>query len=192
MTSPLWRDIGLVLAAGEGCRYGQPKAAVIWQGERLVDRSIRLLHEAGCAQVVVVLGAWVQALEGCRSIVNPHWSSGMASSLRCGLGALAEANEDSFAPPVRAIITLVDLPGMTAEAIRRVRARPESLVAACYGGQRGHPVLIGRQHWPDLEACLTGDQGAGPYLKQQAQELCLVEVGDIATGADLDHPFEVS
>jgi CTP:molybdopterin cytidylyltransferase MocA len=29
-----WRDMGLVLAAGAGRRYGEPKAAVLWQGER--------------------------------------------------------------------------------------------------------------------------------------------------------------
>lgn len=190
MKTPLWRDIGLVLAAGAGRRYGEPKAGVIWQGERLVDRSIRLLHQAGCGEVVVVLGAWVRVLEGCRSIVNPHWSSGMASSLRCGLGALAKDPRDDLAPPVRAVITLVDLPGLTAEAIRRVRLRQESLVAACYGGQRGHPVLIGEPHWPALEAGLAGDYGAGAYLKEHGEELCLVEVGDIATSEDLDHPCD--
>ena len=180
--------MGLVLAAGAGRRYGEPKAAVLWQGERLVDRSIRLLRQAGCEEVVVVLGAWVAPLDRCRSIVHPHWSSGMASSLRCGLAAMAGTNMDAQASPLRAVITLVDLPGLTAEAILRARSRPESLVAACYAGHRGHPVLIGQDHWPRLQSSLRGDRGAGSYLKEHSQALKLVEVGDVATGDDLDRP----
>jgi nicotine blue oxidoreductase len=184
--------MGLVLAAGAGRRYGEPKAGVLWQGERLVDRAIRLLHQAGCEDVIVVLGAWVAPLDDCRSIVNPHWSSGMASSLRCGLGAMAGASMDDLAPPMRAVITLVDLPGLTAEAILRVRSRHESLVAACYSGHRGHPVLIGEEHWLGLKTCLRGDRGAGFYLKEHSQDLQLVEVGDVATGDDLDRPQDWS
>ncbi len=51
MTAELWWDIGMVLAAGAGRRYGQPKAGVQFQGERLVDRAVRVLTEGGCKQV---------------------------------------------------------------------------------------------------------------------------------------------
>ena len=184
-----WRDIGLVLAAGAGRRYGEPKAGVVWQGERLVDRAVRLLRQGGCGEVVVVLGAWLADLEGCRVLVNPHWANGMASSLRCGLQLLGTQIGNPPAPPVRAVITLVDLPGLTAEAILRVRTRPEALVAACYAGERGHPVLIGQDHWPGVITSLQGDRGAGTYLANHSQDLCLVEVGDIASGYDLDQPL---
>ncbi len=180
--------MGLVLAAGAGRRYGEPKAGVIWQGERLVDRSVRLLRQAGCGEVVVVLGAWQADLTGCRSIVNPDWSQGMASSLRCGLEALRAEIGDSKAVPARAVITLVDLPGLTAEAILRVRSSPDALVAACYAGERGHPVLIAENHWPGVVASLQGDRGAGAYLANHRQDLRLVEVGDCASGEDLDVP----
>jgi len=75
--------MGLVLAAGAGRRYGEPKAAVLWQGERFVDRSIRLLHQAGCEEVVVVLGAWVAPLERCRAIVNPQWDGFIVALWTC-------------------------------------------------------------------------------------------------------------
>jgi nicotine blue oxidoreductase len=95
---------------------------------------------------------------------------------------------DALAAPMRAVITLVDLPGLTAEAILRVRSRSESLVAACYAGHRGHPVLIGQDHWLGVKSSLQGDLGAGFYLKEHSQALKLVEVGDVATGDDLDQP----
>ncbi|MFM8895280.1 MAG: NTP transferase domain-containing protein, partial [Actinomycetales bacterium] len=48
---------GLVLAAGSGSRFGQPKAGVLIDGERLVDRAVRILSQAGADPVLVVLGA---------------------------------------------------------------------------------------------------------------------------------------
>ncbi len=48
---------GLVLAAGGGRRYGGPKALVHHEGSLLVERAVRTVRDAGCAPVVVVLGA---------------------------------------------------------------------------------------------------------------------------------------
>ena len=183
-----FQDLGLVLAAGAGRRFGQPKAGVVFNGERLVDRSIRILHQAGCQSVTVVLGAWIQPLTSCRVVVNQHWSSGLASSLRCGLQALSveDMQTDSFSK--RAVITLVDLPGLTGPAVKTVLSIQESLVAATYRGQQGHPVVIAQSHWPCLISCLEGDRGAGAYLKKHRNELRLVEVGHLASGEDWDEP----
>ena len=183
-----FQNLGLVLAAGAGRRFGQPKAGVVFNGERLVDRSIRILHQAGCQSVTVVLGAWIQPLTCCRVVVNQHWSSGLASSLRCGLQALSveDVQPDSFSK--RAVITLVDLPGLTGPAVRTVLDNQKSLVAATYRGQQGHPVVIAQSHWPCLISSLEGDRGAGAYLKKHRNELRLVEVGHLASGEDWDEP----
>jgi len=183
-----FQDLGLVLAAGAGRRFGQPKAGVVFNGERLVDRSIRLLHQAGCQSVTVVLGAWIQPLRACRVVVNQHWSSGLASSLRCGLQALSVEDGQPDTCRKRAVITLVDLPGLTGPAIKTVLGVQESLVAATYRGQQGHPVVIAQSHWPCLISCLEGDRGAGAYLKKHRNELRLVEVGHLASGEDWDEP----
>lgn len=170
-------DAGVVLAAGEGRRFGGPKAAYVHDGERLVDRAVRVLREAGCEPVVVVLGAWVGDVPGAQVVVNPDWGRGMGSSLRCALTALTEAD--------RAVVTLVDLPGLTAAAVQRVRATPDPLVQATYGGRRGHPVVLGRAHWGGVAELAVGDRGARDYLA--GHDVTLVEVGDVATGRDLDH-----
>ena len=41
------RVAGLVLAAGAGRRFGRPKALVELDGERLVDRAVRVLETGG-------------------------------------------------------------------------------------------------------------------------------------------------
>jgi CTP:molybdopterin cytidylyltransferase MocA len=188
---------GLVLAAGEGRRFGGPKAPYVLDDERLVDRAVRVMRDAGCDPVVVVLGAWVGDVPGAEVVVNDDWPSGMGSSLRVGLEHLDHLDHQRLGPDVdAALVTLVDLPGLTAEAARRLTglahhpteaatATPhETLASATYDGVRGHPVLLGRAHWPGVMASAAGDRGARDYLADH--EVTLVEVGDVATGEDLD------
>jgi CTP:molybdopterin cytidylyltransferase MocA len=110
---------GLLLAAGEGSRLGRPKALVEIDGVRLVDRGVRMLHEAGCTPIIVVTGAARVDVAGAVVVHNPDWRTGMGSSLRAGLSALAPD-----CPAV--VIALVDQPKVTADAVRRLREAHES------------------------------------------------------------------
>ena len=170
---------GLVLAAGEGRRFGGPKASAIVDGERLIDRAVRVMREGGCDPVYVVLGAWVGDVPGAEVIVNKDWAEGMGSSLRAGLGAV-DAD--------RVVVTLVDLPGLTDEAVARLAHSSARLAQASYAGERGHPVLFGREHVSGVMDAASGDRGARDYLREHVEDVVLVEVGDVASGEDLDVP----
>lgn len=178
------RVAGLVLAAGAGTRYGQPKAPVVLDGERLVDRAVRTLRDGGCDPVLVVLGAWVGDVPGAVVIVNEAWSQGMGSSLRSGLDAIQDVPDVD-----RVVVTLVDLPGLTPAAVRRVVDCPDGIVVATYAGERGHPVAFARVHWTPIREQAQGDAGARGFLRGR-DDITLVEVGDIAQGYDLDVPAE--
>ncbi len=173
------RTAGVVLAAGEGRRFGAPKAPFVLDGERLVDRAVRVLRDGGCDPVVVVLGAWVGDVPAAVVVDNPDWAEGMGSSLRAGLAALLDVVDVD-----RVVVTLVDLPGLSSEAVARLAACGSELAAASYAGERGHPVLLGRAHWAGVAESATGDRGARAYLA--GRDVVLVEVGDVATGDDLD------
>jgi molybdenum cofactor cytidylyltransferase/nicotine blue oxidoreductase len=179
----------VVLAAGGGRRYGMPKALVQYEGSLLVERAVRTAREV-CDPVLVVLGAsavdvWRQAdLDGATVLANKDWETGMASSLRTGLEGLR-------AWPGRidaALLLLVDMPGMTADAVRRVatHASPAALATATYDGVRSHPVLIGREHWDGVIATATGDEGARRYLA--AHEVTEIDCTGLADPTDLDVP----
>lgn len=129
--------------------------------------------------MVVVLGAWVGDVPDAEVVVNDGWSEGMGSSLRVGLEALA-AYDDAD----RAVVTLVDLVGLTPDAVRRVVGASSDLAAAAYDGERGHPVLLARSRWAEAVAVAHGDRGARDLLA--SAEVQLVEVGDVAGGDDLD------
>ena len=176
------RVAGLVLAAGEGRRFGGPKAPVVIEGERLVDRAVRVLREGGCDPVYVVLGAWSGDVPDAIIVANPEWAEGMGSSLRAGLAALGGTPVDA------AVVTLVDLPGLTSAAVRRLVETDSGIAAAAYDGERGHPVRFGREHWAGIAESARGDAGARDYLRAHAAEVRFIEVGDVASGEDLDEP----
>jgi nicotine blue oxidoreductase len=181
---------GLLLAAGGGRRYGMPKALVDRDGRLLVEHAMATLRDAGCDPIVVVLGAADETvreradLTGAIVVTNPDWAQGMGSSLRAGLKALAGT------PAQAAAVLLVDTPGITAEAVRRVKtdAEPGALVVATYRGERGHPVLLGRDHWAGVAELANGDVGARPYLQEHRDQVRIVACEDIADGTDLDLP----
>jgi CTP:molybdopterin cytidylyltransferase MocA len=181
---------GLLLAAGGGRRYGMPKALVDRDGRLLVEHALATLRDAGCDPIVVVLGAADETvreradLTGAIVVTNPDWAQGMGSSLRAGLKALTGT------PVQAAAVLLVDTPGITAEAVRRVRteAEPDALVVATYQGERGHPVLLGRDHWAGVAELANGDVGARPYLRKHRDQVRTVACEDIADGTDLDLP----
>ncbi len=176
---------GLVLAAGEGRRFGGPKAPAVVDGERMVDRAVRILREGGCDPVLVVLGAWIGDVDGANIVVNDHWPEGMGASLRVGL---TELRATSDAESV--VITLVDLPGLTGDAVARLIATDASapIAQATFSGERGHPVRIHRDLWDGAINVAQGDEGARRLIRSR-DDVALVEMADIADGTDLDDPL---
>ncbi len=180
---------GLVLAAGGGRRYGMPKALVEYEGSLLVERAVGTAR-AVCDPVLVVLGAravdvWRTAdLDGATVLANRDWETGMASSLRTGLEGLRGWPGRVEA----ALVLLVDMPGMTPAALERLAAHaaPDALAIATYDGVRGHPVLLGREHWAGVAETATGDEGARRYLA--AHEVTEVDCTRLADPTDLDVP----
>jgi nicotine blue oxidoreductase len=169
-----------------------PKALATVDGRLLVERGLATLREAGCAPVVVVLGAAAPevrasaGLDGATVVDNPDWDTGMGSSLRTGLSTMEESAS-------AVIVLLVDTPGVTPAAIRRVAASVAlagtgALAIATYHGEPGHPVLLGRDHWAGVTALATGDVGARRYLAAHPDLVTRVPCEDIADGTDLDRP----
>jgi nicotine blue oxidoreductase len=195
---------------------GRPKALVELAGRPLVSRALEVLRDGGCAPLLVVLGAAageVAALlpADVRAVTAEDWADGMGASLRAGLGAL-----DGLPGVTSALVHLVDLPGVGAAAVARMVAAgytgsaadgpaasgsvasgsvlpgsaalgPDVLARAAYDGRPGHPVLLGRSHWPGVLAAARGDAGARDYLAGHPA-LRLVECGDLADPRDVDTP----
>ncbi|MET8145134.1 nucleotidyltransferase family protein [Sphaerisporangium sp. NPDC005288] len=178
---------GLLLAAGGGSRFGAPKALVEYAGERLADRGVRLLRDGGCDPVLVVLGAAPAGVPGAVEVHNPHWATGMGSSLRAGLAAVpGEAGA--------VVVALADQPLIRPEAVRRLVAafRAGATVAvAAYGGAPRNPVLIAREHFAEVGALAEGDVGARPFLRAHPELVTPVPCDDAGDPADVDTPGDL-
>lgn len=190
----------MVLAAGAGRRMGSPKALVHDpDGVTWVVRAARLLDAAGCSPVLVVVGAAADQVraeltgEPVEVVEATDWAEGMGASLRAGLttlqtaaGAEAGAGTEAAAGADAVLVVPVDVPGLTAAALQRIAiaGSRSALVRALYGGQPGHPVLLGRNHWDGVIATARGDEGARAYLKRH--EVVEIECSDLAEGADVD------
>lgn len=178
---------GLLLAAGAGSRLGRPKALVELDGERLVDRGVRTLRGGGCSPVLVVIGAVSLEVAGAVVVPNPHWRTGMGSSLRTGLAALPPG-----CPAV--VIALVDQPRVTPEAVRRLIRAHEAgaqVAVATYGGEPRNPVLISARYFAEAAEAAVGDAGARAFLRANPALVTGVPCDDVASPEDIDTPGDL-
>jgi nicotine blue oxidoreductase len=206
---------GILLAAGEGSRLGQPKALVIIRGQSLARRGIGLLQAGGAAPVIVVTGAAQLdpaqldaapldsarldaaqfgtgtsdgALHGVISVHNPRWQTGMGSSLTVGLAAVP-------GQCTAAVLALADQPLVGPEAVRRLiaaHAAGAPVAVACYEGQPRNPVLISREHWAEVAQLAAGDVGARPFLRAHPELVTQIECGDTGRPDDIDTPEDLA
>ena len=177
---------------------GTPKALVHDpDGTSWLRRSLAVLRGGGCAPIVVVLGAGsgpaaaLLADQDVTLVVADDWAEGMGASLRAGLTRLLATDSTV------AVISLVDLPDVGPDVVERVSGAGDGaagvgaagdgsavLARAAYDGVPGHPVVIGRDHWPAVISGAVGDRGARDFLA--ARTVGLVECGDLAHGFDVD------
>jgi molybdenum cofactor cytidylyltransferase len=174
------RHVGVLLAAGAGRRYGKPKVLV----DGWLDTAVGALRGGGCADIVLVLGAAeVAAPPGTTAIIAPQWHEGLSASVRTGLAQADRMNADY------AVLHVIDTPDVGAAVVARVLGRATAsrsgLARAYFGDRPGHPVVLARRHWPEVLAQISGDQGAGAYLRSRT-DVEIVDCSDLAGGRDVD------
>ena len=183
-------EVGLILlAAGGSRRLGQPKQLLVFQGQTLLRRAAEAAAASVCRPVVVVLGAQAERMReelaglSVRSVVNPDWEQGLASSLRMGLAAIRDEDVAGV------VVALCDQPLLTGDVLDAlVTSWSESaspVAASEYGGTQGVPALFARALFPDL-AALTGTEGAKKILLHHAAEVTRVPFPDGLV--DIDTP----
>jgi CTP:molybdopterin cytidylyltransferase MocA len=184
---------GVLLAAGEGSRFGRPKALVELNGRTLAERGVNLLRAGGADPILVVTGAAPVELDGTHTVYNPEWRSGMGSSLRAALQTLTSTSTAAEVGAV--VVALADQPLVGAEAVARLIAAYRdgaSVAVAAYDGQPRNPVLLARRHWTEVIAMATGDQGARTFLRAHPDLVTVVECGDTGRPDDIDTPADLA
>ncbi len=170
------RIAAIVLAAGAATRFGSPKQRL------LLPRVLERLAASPVDEIVVVEGAHglcSSLMQGRARLVHcDEWELGPGASLRCGLAALAEDVE-------AAMVIMADGPDLSPQAVARVieswRADGGDVVAASYGGSRGHPLLAARVVWADV-----------PDAGLRVVDPRLVPCDDLGAPGDIDRPEDLT
>lgn len=185
----------VILAAGSSSRLGSPKQILQFRGQSLLRRAALAALDAGCSPVIVVTGASAELSRreldglGVRETFNPHWETGMASSIAAGLEGLISADADAAA----AVFLLCDQPHVTASLLSGLveahHATGRPVIASTYGGSFGVPALFSRALFAEL-ARLEGGAGAKQVIKRHVSEACFLPFG--GGEVDVDTPDDLS
>lgn len=183
---------GLILAAGQSSRLGRPKQLLLYQGESLLIRTIRIMAQICQQPVHVVLGAQADIIEPMLTaepvqvIHNADWRNGMASSIRCGVEQLPDETRGL-------LIMVCDQPLVTVADIGKLahawHADSEQVIAAEYAdGSAGVPAIFPASMFSALQT-LQGAGGAQQLIAAAPSRVLLPLPGvglDIDTPADLE------
>ncbi|HEX6174523.1 MAG TPA: nucleotidyltransferase family protein [Candidatus Binatia bacterium] len=184
--------IAVVLSAGESSRMGRPKALLPIEGQRFIERIIRILGQSKVSRTIVVLGHDADQLRGqlehlpVEFVINPDYHSGQLSSLQA---AIRHIERDDRCDGM--LVHLVDHPfidvALVDKLIEGFFETRKLIVVPRYKEKRGHPVIFSRELFRELLDAPI-DQGAKAVVNAHRQETLEIEWQDEGITLDIDTP----
>jgi len=181
---------GILLAAGESRRMGQPKLLLPWGNTTILEKVVDTYRKAKISELIVVVGANQESLKEILiskpviMVENPYYQEGMSTSIRKGVEAASNQAEGY-------LIGLGDQPLITPDIINSlitVFSNEQTGIAICsHKKKKGHPVIFARKFRQAL-CNLTGDTGGRTIIRQHGAEVRYVDIGSEAIFIDIDTP----
>lgn len=181
-----YADIAVVLlAAGQGARFGSDKLLAKIEGEAMGLKAARTLAAISCGYYFVVSRPGSNLIDqysnlGFRVIPNDGPEEGQARSLHLAVKAAMETDAKAL------LIALADMPFVSTAHLAALASACDGQIIASSDGQYSMPpAIFPRATWPELLST-SGDSGARALLKgARVVSACPVELRDIDTQADL-------
>ncbi len=185
-------DLGaIVLAAGLSTRMGKAKMLLPWQGKTVLETVVDAVLSGGIDRPLIVTGAGRDQVTELmqnypvRLAFNPDYADGeMLHSLQVGLSALEAQLEAVF-------IVLGDQPQIQAATVRSLieeyHARHATLIIPSYRLRRGHPWLVARDLWAELQD-LRAPRTLRDFIHNHEPEIDYLTVNTPTILTDLDTP----
>ncbi|ALM52228.1 nucleotidyltransferase family protein [Halomonas huangheensis] len=183
--------LGMILAAGYSRRFGEDdkRCCRLPDGRTLLESTVAQANEAFPLLRVVVReedDIRVLGLSGTTPILRVrHAESGLGASLG---EAITHLEQDESLQHVSAVaILLGDMPCIRSETLRAMQreAGRSHIIRPSYAGRPGHPVIMGRDFWPEL-ASLRGDEGGKHVIRRHQNQYHEVPVDDAGIHIDVD------
>jgi molybdenum cofactor cytidylyltransferase len=184
--------IAVVLSAGESSRMGRPKALLPIEGQKFIERIIRVIGQSRVGRTIVVLGHHADELRGqiehlpIQMVLNPDYQKGQLSSLQA---AIRHIKNDDRCDGM--LVHLVDHPfidvALLDALIQRFYETKKLIVVPRHKGKRGHPVIFSRDLFEELLNAPI-DQGAKAVVNAHREETLEIEWQDQGITLDIDTP----
>jgi len=153
---------GILLAAGESSRLGQPKQLLKFNNQYLINHMIKIIKSGGIDDLNVVVGAYREQIVrvitslNVKVVVNDAWKDGIGSSFREGVRCIAKETE-------AVMIFVVDQPYLDPYIIRKIinlfNISNAKIIASRVKGEQIHPVLYKREIFDKILNLKTGQSG---------------------------------
>lgn len=179
----------LVMAAGSASRFGENKLNAAFDGQTLIERTLRALPATLFSRVTVVTQypsiAQLADSFGFAVIENKQPALGISHTIHLGTSAMAACD---------GILYLVaDQPLLSGESIARIvsawKRAPDRIVGASHNGRHGNPNLFPARFFPALLA-LEGDCGGNRVIRAHPEAFLPVEVSALEL-TDCDTPQQL-
>jgi len=187
----------IVLAAGESARMGQPKQLLRLQGTTMLERSISSV-ETIASPVIIVLGHEADRImsevfstntHARTPVVNQEWREGIASSIRCGVEALLQADAGTEG----VLIVLSDQPLVEdsdlEQLVKKFSEGSSLIVASSFAGTVGPPAIFARGIFDELLA-LRGDHGAKRIISADPARVTSIPLPQAAVDVDTPEQYQ--
>lgn len=182
---------GVILAAGRSTRMGANKLLSLINDRAMIRMTAEAMLASTARPVLVVTGHEREKVEAAltgldvRFVHNPDYATGLASSLKAGIAGLP-GDADAV------VVALGDMPLVGGRHINRLiaafsPAERRSIIVPVHAGERGNPVLWGRQHFAEM-LTLDGDRGAKSLMDKHEDQITEVQIRTDVVLADFDTP----
>lgn len=182
------KQIGIVLlAAGEGKRFGGNKLEAVVNGKSMYIHAMELIQKEKEFQISVVVTGNENIASAARDrnmkvIWNEHPKLGISHSIQLGIEALLRVK-----PELEAILFMVcDQPWMKYDTLHDLIMRFDGgIMAVSYEGKAGNPVMFSKKYFHELLE-LSGDVGGRQVMKRHHEEVYYLEVFNKKELEDVD------
>lgn len=180
----------VVLAAGCSRRMGVQKLLLPFGSKTVITHIVDQLTASSVDEVHVVVGchgkriSWELSSRPVSIVNNSNYKSGMLSSVRCGLHAMAQR--------CRAVLVVLgDQPSVTTKLIDQMlqtfASTEKQILVPLYQGKRGHPIMFSAAYRKEI---LMHYDNVGLRGLLYAHKDDIFELSATASGvlSDMDYP----
>jgi molybdenum cofactor cytidylyltransferase len=185
----------IVLAAGKSTRMrGRNKLLVSINRKPMIRKVVESALSSKVDEVIVVLGWEAKKIRDaltdlpCRFVVNKDYRRGQSSSVKAGLREIAAGTEAVLFLP--GDVAMID-PHSINRVIEAYNNRTDLIVVASYSGRPGHPILLSRNLFKEIEEIDEATLGLKSVLNRHKSEVRMAETGSENVLLDVDTPDDL-